>query len=619
MTMISDSRYPDVFQLQEAAPDVEPLTGSDDPVTGLVRTLYGFGSALGEMPDKTEAEFLSIGSKLNDYYDKATGISKLSSSAAELLSGEGIDSAVEGLSGLLERMSAYVKDSEAGTEKRVEKFKHTLSAIGDIKEELDEFARISKTLRSLGFTTMVYSAPTENRDQGFMVLAKNIKGLSDSIYSRSVTAVAELKVLSTTVNRAMERVHSVKEKQYTRMHLVLRQITSSLKSLEKRHKSASAAFSHVSDWSKDISQNIERAVMSAQFQDITRQKFEGVKQSIDGLCERLTGEYGNGVNSHDGQYGQGIEDELGRFCEQQVVSLFDARGSFVSAVTSIMASLRDIASSVTEMSERMHEMTGSAGEDGQSFLEDMGDSLATVKSSLSEIFEADMEVSRAAASVGSEMGRISSLVDEIEEIGDDVNIIALNAAVKSSQNGKKGSALGVLAKSIQDVSAHSTVMTSSTAQALRSVTWEVGKLSTDVTREIKGTFGEAQRIEEEMESMINALESLNGNVGHILEDIDRKVRSLSAEIALTVSETTSQKSVDKIIGRVVSGLSKIAEEGGRFIPNSSHWFGKDAEGETTGMTSLYRTVDSALEGTPNEEEHSGGGGDAEFGNNVELF
>ncbi len=612
--MISDSRYTDVFQLQEAAPGVEPLTGSDDPVTGLVRILYGLGSELGEMPDKTEAEFLSIGSKLHDYYDKATKISELSSSAAELLSGEGIDSAVEDLNGLLKKMSAYVKDSEADTEGRVEKFRHILNAIEDIKEELDEFARISKTLRSLGFTTMIYSAPVENRDQGFMVLAKNIKALSGNIYSRSVTAEAEIKALRSTVNAALDKVRSVKERQYGRMHSVLGQITLSLKSLEKRHGSASAAFSRISDWSKDISRNIERVVMSAQAQDITCQKFEGVKQSIDGLCEKLMGEYGNG-----GHYGQGIEDELGRFCEQQVVDLFDARGSFVSAVTSIIAGLRDIASSVTEMSERMHEMTGSGGVAGQSFLKDMGDSLATVKSSLSEIFEADMEVSKAAASVGSEMGRIASLVDEIEEIGDDVNIIALNAAVKSSRNGKAGSALGVLAKSIQQVSADSNVMTSSTAQSLRSVTDEVGKLSSDVTREIEGTLGEAQRMEQEMESLIDAMESLNGKVGGLLKDMDRKVRFLSTDIALTVSETTSQKTVDKIICRVVSGLSGIAEEGGRFVPKSAHCFDKDAEDETTVMTSLYRTVGSALEGAPYEEEHSGDGGDTEFGDNVELF
>ena len=276
--MISDSRYTDVFQLQEAAPGVEPLTGSDDPVTGLVRILYGLGSELGEMPDRTEAEFLSIGSKLHDYYDKATKISELSSSAAEVLSGEGIDSAVEGLSGLLKKMSAHVKDSEADTEGSVEKFRYILNAIEDIKEELDEFARISKTLRSLGFTTMIYSAPVENRDQSFMVLAKNIKALSDNIYSRSVTAEAEIKALRSTVNAALDKVRSVKERQYSRMHSILGQITLNLRSMEKRHGSASAAFSRISDWSKDISRNIERVVMSAQFQDITCQKFEGVKQ-----------------------------------------------------------------------------------------------------------------------------------------------------------------------------------------------------------------------------------------------------------------------------------------------------------------------------------------------------
>ena len=65
------------------------------------------GKDLIELTRTTEKDFLSIGEKLQGFYIKAKDISKSSSSATQLMVGEEITGAIDGLQKILDQMSDY--------------------------------------------------------------------------------------------------------------------------------------------------------------------------------------------------------------------------------------------------------------------------------------------------------------------------------------------------------------------------------------------------------------------------------------------------------------------------------------------------------------------------------
>jgi methyl-accepting chemotaxis protein len=591
-------------------------TPVDKQHEGLARHLEKIGEALLKVPEETEAGFLSVGSRLQGYYETTVKVSELSSSSAELLSGEKVMDTMRGLDSLLGRMGAYVKDSETNTMQRINKLKSISGTVEVIQEQLEEYVGMARALRQIGTTAMVYSAPMAREGGGFMVLARNIRDLSESIKSKSLAAREDIKDIRSTVNAAFGKVNDLKDGQYDRVHNILAEIRQNLGSLRKRHESASEAFASISEWSRDVSRNIENVVLSSQFQDITRQKFERIKRSIDDLSEKLISGHGNagygwGVGS------RGIEAEIGHFCERQVGELYKARDTLVNAVTGILSSLEEMAASMMEMSAQTHEMIDSGETTGISFLEQMGVSLAAVKGALTAIFEADMEVSRAVASTGSAVGNIASMVEEIENIEDQIDIIALNAGVQSAQAGQTGSAMGVLSQAIRKFSSESIDETASIAQALRSLSEDLEGLQSDVNRELAGTLDEARRMEGEMGALIETLERLNGNASMVLRDMDEEVRALSKDIAKTVQETNAHNDADQILSRVISDFRDIARENGTLIPEDDGHTGGKGEIRTVTLKSLFGKTGNSHE---KDDPATLDSGESEaYGNNIEFF
>jgi methyl-accepting chemotaxis protein len=610
-----DPRHTDVSCPLPATARI-PAGPGDNHTESLIRRLEGISAKLLELPDATEAEFLSVGARLQGYYETAVKVSELSSSAAELLSGEKVKDTTRGMDALLGRMGAYIKESEANTVQRVNKLRNIIGTVEVVQRQLEEYGGVSKALRQIGTTAMVYSAPMAREGGGFMVLARNIRNLSESIKSRSLVARDDIKDILSSVNEALGKVKKLKDGQYGRVHSILAEIKLNLGSLQQRQESASEAFASISEWSRDVSRNIENVVLSSQFQDITRQKFERIKRSIDELGEKLSSGNGNsGYGEGSGSHSPDVR--IGRFCERQVTELFRARDTLVNAVTGILSSLQDMAASMREMSAHTHEMIDSGETTGFSFLEDMGESLASVKATLSEIFEADMDVSRASASTGSAVGNIASMVEEIDDIEDQIDIIALNAGVQSAQAGQTGSAMGVLAQAIRKFSSNSIDETASTAQALRSLSEDVEGLLAEVNKELDGTLDEAKRMEGEMGFLIETLERLNGNASMVLRDMDEEVRTLSRDIDRTVQETNAHKSADQILSRIISGLSDIARESGVLIPEDAGYIAGNGESREVEFKSLFGTKgESSVKSDP---EFPDGVENEIYGSNIEFF
>jgi hypothetical protein len=179
-----------------------PAGNGDNQTKRLVRRLEKIGADLLNVPAETEAEFLSVGSRLQGYFETTVKVSELSSSATELLSGEKIKDTMRGMDALLGGMGAYIKESETNTLQRINKLREIIGAVEVVQERLEAYVGLAKALRQIGTTAMVYSAPMAREGGGFMVLARDIRDLSESIKSRSLVATEDIKDILSTGNTA---------------------------------------------------------------------------------------------------------------------------------------------------------------------------------------------------------------------------------------------------------------------------------------------------------------------------------------------------------------------------------------------------------------------------------
>jgi methyl-accepting chemotaxis protein len=524
-----------------------------DKTKNLRLVFLGIERELEKIPTETENEFLSLSSLLRSSYERTWVIADLFSSASVLMSGHQMSEIIEEIRSILEKMDNHSKEAEVKSLNRIESFNQVLNTIENVKKELAKFRKISKDLRVLSTVANVYDTSVTKDAQGdsdFLLLVKDITKLSNVILSKSAAVKTGINGIEKKISYAVNRMMSFKERQYSEMGSVLLYMRSTFDALTKKYSSATGKFSDTSAWSQDISKNIEKAVLSMQYHDITVQKFERARKSFSDTSSKVS-------TISDEQSAGKVIKELAGFCESQLNHICKSRDELSDAVASIVTSMNEISRNAIALSELTHTMSASANMAGRSFFTEMKGSLDTVKTAFSELNETNLEVSKAIGSVNSVVGDITLLVNEIESIGKSANVIAMNAVRKASHVSKSGMAVGFFAKSIQKLWSESQYLTTSILEALESITSVADSLSDSIKQDLDSSHGEAQPMEQEMTSLINSLNGLNNNLTSHLAYMEEEVQTLSEEIDMVADRSSFLDNVLGIIDGIVSVLGDM--------------------------------------------------------------
>jgi DNA repair exonuclease SbcCD ATPase subunit len=342
-----------------------------DKINNLSLIFLGVERELEKIPAETENEFLSLSSLLRNAYERTWIIADLFSSSSVLMSGHQMSEVIEEIRGILEKMDNHAKESEAKALNRIENFNQVLNTIENVKKELTKFRKISKDLRVLSTVANVYDTSVMKNAQGdsdFSVLVKDITQLSNVILSKSAAVKAGMNGIEKKINYAVNRMMSFKERQYSEMGSVILYIKSTFDALTKKYSSSTEKFSDTSEWSQNISGNIEKVVLSIQYHDITVQKFERARKAF--------GDASSKINTISGERSaREALAELASFCEGQLSDICKSRDELSEAVASIVTSMNEISRNAIALSELTHTMSASANMAGRSFFAEMKGSL----------------------------------------------------------------------------------------------------------------------------------------------------------------------------------------------------------------------------------------------------
>ncbi|MFZ0942774.1 MAG: methyl-accepting chemotaxis protein [Syntrophobacteraceae bacterium] len=529
------------------------LHGEGPHAKGWRDALRALGSDLESLGKSTEGEFLAIGEKLQGFYQRAVEISKISSSVANLMSGEELGAVIEGFRNVIERMKRLEGESRRNTET----LRDVLENITHLNHQVEGFRNAIRRLRVLCVSTKIESVRLVDKETGFDALADEVGTLSFEIENRCFQLLASSESLNRLIGHTLSKVLDLEATQQTQAGIVLDKTMSSIESLLEKHGLSAGAAGQISTRYEAISLRIGEIVTSMQFHDITRQRIEHVQQALAGLCahERPAG---NGGQHEDGRWAGKHLRLVGNVSALQAAQLHHAREELVSAVNKILDNLSALADLVKEIAQETSRMAGAADETGHSFLTGVEAGFSSATSALKTYGEADRELSLAMGSAGGMLGEISAHTGGIESIGEKIKLIALNAAVKACHLGDQGATLGVLAEAIHQLSVETCRRTENASHALRSITSASESLCADANASGTEKSGEMEFIGEALRTQLQTLHDVNQGIVSLLTRMNLDGLSLSEDIRKTIDEVHVHRRVDLVISNVASGLEEIA-------------------------------------------------------------
>jgi methyl-accepting chemotaxis protein len=584
-----------------AAPDAE----LEKLTPGWSTSLEGMAQELRVVAGTTEDEFLTIGGRLQDFYQRGTGISGLASEMMGEVAGEHVSGAMDGLGNMLDEMGRYVGNAQKEIEGSSVTLREILGLLDHVEGPLSGFKKVNKVLRMLGISTKIESARLGQSAAGFDTLASDVGDLAVQVNDKAGVIMKRKEDLARAIERTLAGVLDSGAQQHKQVMGILDKTRVSLSSLTEINTRCSSAVANISAVSDEVSRNIGEVVMSMQAHDMVRQQIEHVDETLSELKERLCN-------------GSAGADEAALICELQSAQLRHAAAELDAAVRAIVDNLREVARKQSGLSQETRAMAGIADQTGASFFTEMQRDISVVTVALLESSKVNQSLCLAMAAVADTVGEIASFVGDIETIGEEIKLIALNAQIKSAYTGDEGAALGVLAEAIQRLSIDAIDHTTVVSGTLHAIIEATQGLSTGINAETTSLEGEVHSMVTSLSSLLEVLRTVNESLLRALSRMDDEVTLLSSDIDRVTTGITVHQKVSQVLEGAVRGLGGVIDAARRIAPASDQGANLSELAGRYTMHSERRIHEALFKGAPVVGAVAASAAQ-EFEDNVELF
>jgi len=383
----------------------------------------------------TEQDFLRIGGKLTEFMQ---AVSVISAELTALASSEQGQRASQALKQALARsteMSAALGDRGGG-------LAGMHREVGLLKRTLKGLQGTVSTFHTLALLTRIETARLGSAGADFSCVADDVGLLAGRVHSRVESALAIAESLIPPIESAMREISLLEAGQARNLPALISQTLASLSSFREIQGKAHDSSIRLESQYSAISSAFKKLIVSIQFHDITRQQVEHVVE----VLRRLS-------SDHEGQDGSISRHPRGMSAVLvlQSAQLADAAEKFAASVMTVERNLEEIANHVLGMAHESRALAGlNKDEKGSIFLpmeQDCGAILTSLRRT------ADSEAATRAARKGLEgtIGEMRGPIQEIQKIELQMRRVALNARISAFHLGNTGSALEVLAGSVQQL------------------------------------------------------------------------------------------------------------------------------------------------------------------------
>lgn len=599
----------------------EPLV-TRETLAGWLKMVISSSDRLRVVAATTEGDFLSIGARMQDFYQRSTEITAMAHSLVVSVSGEECQMLIDRLRHMMVDMETYLVIARKQSHESCTALARVLDLIDGVSEPLASFNKMTKTLRMLGVSTKIESSRLGEMGIGFQTLAMDVEKLSQLVSDKSCRIMGHRQLLASMITGNLHVVRQSEAMQDAQMKGVIADTSHNLEELVAVNSRCNSFGSLVASVSGEVSRDIGEVVSSMQMHDMTRQQIEHIVEALERLSASLEE---SSSSESTAENLRGLVVEAGDVCELQSAQLRFSTSELYRATESIISNLRDVAAKQAQLMADTLNISGVSASGGGSFMDAMSLGLGTITSVLAKCTESGNGISATLASVTDTMQEVGGFVTDIEQIGSAIDLIAFNAQIKAAHTGHEGAALGVLAEAIKRLSVDAITQAEAVSGILYEINNSTGSVYCDAENEIRNLSDLLNTMGNDLSVILEALGSMNNELVKLLASLSESVASLKDDIEETTLGINVHESIDKTTCEVMAELDRIVKQSRECEPASSEFISNLHHMEDRYTMESERYIHESIarkrsgQGRVEKLQTVIANADSRFDDNVELF
>lgn len=393
-------------------------------------------AATEDVSSRIEDAFARVGHELGRghliFKELNQGLATLSSE----LSGAEIEGAATALQEIAARLSELAQALPAESALLETIGKSTAEASSLLKPLFKHIQMITIIARS----ARIEAASLDGDREGFLAFTQEAYDLGKAV-QRSIEGCArDQQRLSEAVATASDRQKAFESRYRAQLVSESAELGAAYSGLRDQRSKSSHLADRASSSTRKIAEAVGSAIISLQAGDSTRQRLEHVSHGLGLVSESAPGLVPEPVASDDG---------VRAICQLQAAQLRDAQREFGGDISQIVGALTAILHDAGSVAG--HGRTLFGGEEGgsASFLTRIKQTLAHASTLIATCESAGRSVDEALAIVEDTLAKFREAIAGLAEATVDITLIGMNAGLKASHLGSRGSAFVVIANELK--------------------------------------------------------------------------------------------------------------------------------------------------------------------------
>src|SRR5579872_1328925 len=551
--------------------------------------------------------FLALGGALQSISARTREVTALSQSAAGLTSTDESDRTIATLQEILAD-TEHVQDMAETSQREM---REILLCLEHSRSPLVALAKLPQSLNAVGLLSRIEAGRLQNAAVDISSLATDIGALKEQV-ERNVNVIANEAVrLTGLIADGVQQLDKMKGQEQEQAKSLIQNARSVLEALQARAKSSQSATEKIDEQYASIRSASDKIVMSLQSEDMARQRVEHVQEALRQVA-------------HAAGAGEPAEDYLSILALQRS-QLLSTRDFLADAIQSISDNLHSLSPRVESLTGETSALAADTDKSGCSLVVAIEEGLGAVASVFGRFSVSARAIVATVENVVPALAGMTKGAKELAEIEALIQLIAINAAIKTTQLGSQAATISVLASELQEVNSRSGIQTRTVLQALQGIDRALNAMSghgmAQDSRVLR--IDAAHEVNAEVSALSANLHTSSRELAVSLSALLEMSRTLRAEIDNACDVANQARATSEAFDSVLKTLDLIFEQLGGVRSAELEIAVKE---KMAGLASTYhmasqREVHQKLFGetTNGEAKPEAASETSDLGDNTELF
>lgn len=472
-------------------------------------------TGLGGLSGRFADEFLALATVLQSNSQRARQIAAGANKATGAESFARSSDSIEVLHKMVLDAAAVSQMVEVSTDRMEE----ILSRVGIVLPHLRSLSSLHLRLRIVSVLSRIEGGRLTGSDVDIESLAADIDRLSEDVNASVESLLDESTVLAVALGGGVKRLkqHAAEEKSRA---AELERCTETVLGPARVQLEASTANAHqIHEQFLNFQRAADRIVMSLQSEDLARQQVEHVQEALRLADEELAK--------------PGAAEALDGIFALQLEQLNGTKELLTGSMASIHVGLQELGPVITQLIERTAEQAHKASAEAEAlavliehelkFIEETFQSCSNSVRAILSIVDAAMP----------SIERMAQGISALRSVSSDVQMISLNATVKTAHLGAGGEAMGILATELHTIILNSTDDIQQVFRGLEAISAALADM-TAVRAKSEGSLllssGSTGEIDRVLHELAGVIRSSGPEMSQSMEEVERLAGLLGQDL-----------------------------------------------------------------------------------------